>query len=87
MIATGLINIFYWFVSLMIGLLPSVTSLPADFQTAIAFVRSIMSGMIDLVPALSVVPLVISFILLFEVGMFAFFALNWVLNLLRGSGN
>lgn len=71
----------------MIGLLPSVESLPDDLQTAIAFIRGIMSGLIDVVPGLSVLPLVISFILLFEVGMFAFFALNWVLNLLRGSGN
>jgi len=87
MISSGLINIFYWFVSLLIGLLPSVTALPEDFQSAIAFIRTIMSGFIDLVPGLSVLPLVISFILLFEVGMFAFFATNWVLNLLRGSGN
>lgn len=80
-------NIFYWFVSFMIGLLPSVERLPDDLETAIAYIRAFMSGMIDIVPGLSILPAVVSFILLFEVGMFAFFAFNWVLNLIRGAGN
>lgn len=87
MISSGILNIFYWFVSSLIGLLPSVSLLPDGAETAVAFIRSALSSLVDIVPSLGLFLTLVSLVILFEAGMLAFWGMNWVLNLIRGSGN
>jgi len=87
MITSALLNIIYAFVVAMIALLPSATILPDGLETAMEFFRTFIAGIIDLIPALSVLPTIIGLIITLEIAMFAWKSINWIINIVRGSGN
>ena len=86
MIFNAIINIFYWFISTVIGWLPTAEILPAGINTAIQAMANFMSMMIDIIPALDVIPQTIGIILAFEGALFIWGISNWTINKLRGSG-
>jgi len=87
MITSGIINVFYWFIATMIGWLPSATSLPDGINTALTFIGNFMSMMIDIIPALDIVPVAIGIILTFELALFIWDTTDWIINKVRGSGS
>lgn len=86
MITAAITNTMYWFITQVIKLLPSVENLPNEFQLAIAFIRQVISGFLDIFPASSAFVDVIFWLIVFEMGMFAWWAMNWVINKIRGLG-
>jgi len=85
MITTLLLLLVSAFVSLLLALLPSVSSLPSGIVDAVTYTGSHLSSISAWFPVGTLLT-VLALVFGFEAGMLIFWSVNWILNKLRGSG-
>jgi len=87
MIGQLLINILVIVVSFFINLLPNATLLPEGFNNAWSWMTGIIANIFWAIPSGANLLLILNIVIIIEGSIFTWKAINWGLNLLRGSGN
>ncbi len=86
MIISAFINAFYYILSPLISVLPTVDSLPSGLNTGIDWFFNVLTGWHYFIPVVDDLVTVITLALSIEGVILTFAMINWVYNKLRGSG-